>query len=111
MLDLGMLHLNGDRGLTTPDALDPFIVTKNSQRLGDCFVEAAGAHLDRVFNPAKVNAGNSAGLQGHSSQLSYSLFIRSLRAGVQGLVFPNPYRLFWLVFYSDKIYYQIRNHR
>jgi hypothetical protein len=76
MLGLGMFYLNGDRHLTAPHALNPFIVAKNSQRLGDCLVEAAGADLDRVFNPAKVNAGNSARLQSHISQLSYSLFHR-----------------------------------
>jgi hypothetical protein len=62
--------------LTVTDALDPFIVTKNPQRLGDRFVEAAGAHLDGVFNLANVNARNSACLQGHISQLLHSFFLR-----------------------------------
>ena len=78
MLGLGMLYLNGDRRLTAPDAFDPFIVAENPQRLGDRLVEAAGTDLDRVLNSAKVNAGNPACLQGHTSQLSYSLFVRYL---------------------------------
>jgi hypothetical protein len=69
MFGLRMFYLNGDRRLTEPNPVDPFIVAKDSQRLGDCLVEAAGADLDRVLNSAKVNAGTSAGLQGHISQL------------------------------------------
>ena len=38
MLGLGMLDLNGDGCLTAPDALDPFILTEDPQRLGDRFV-------------------------------------------------------------------------
>jgi hypothetical protein len=40
--------------LTAPDALDPFILTKNLQRLDDSLINAAGGHLDGVFNAAKV---------------------------------------------------------
>jgi hypothetical protein len=67
MLSLKMLYLNRDWRLTAPDAIDPFIVAKNPQRLSDRLVEAAGAGLDLVLNSAKVNAGNSACLQGHIS--------------------------------------------
>ncbi len=38
------------------------------------------ADLDRVFNFAMVNVGNSACLQGYIDKSSYSLFIRHLRA-------------------------------
>jgi hypothetical protein len=90
MLDLGMLHLNRDRRLTVPNTLDPFIVTKNPQRLGDGLVKAAGGHLDGVFNSAKVNARNSACLESHIGQLPYSLFIRYERV-VSRRCFAKPY--------------------
>jgi hypothetical protein len=38
------------------------MLTKNPQRLGNRFVQAAGADLNGVFNSAKVNARNSARL-------------------------------------------------
>jgi hypothetical protein len=98
MLGLGMLHLDRDRRLTAPNALDPFIVTKNPQRLGDCLVEAGGGHLDYVFTSAKTNAGNAACLQSHSSQVSYSLFIRYLGGRCSRLFFPTALPLFWFVF-------------
>jgi hypothetical protein len=98
MLGLGLLHLNGDRRLTAPDALDPFILTKDLQRLGDRFVEAACSHLDGVFNAAKINARNPACLQSHTWRLSYSLFIRYLSGRSQGRVFPRPLLDFELVF-------------
>jgi hypothetical protein len=53
-----------------------------------------------VFNPAKVNARNSAGLQGHSSQLSHSLFIRYTDSG-QGHFFNRPTAI--LVCLSNRI--------
>jgi hypothetical protein len=76
MLGLGVLHLTGDRRLTTPNGLDPFILTKDPQRLGDRFVKAACSDIDGVFNAAKVDARYSACLQGHTWQLSHSMFIR-----------------------------------
>jgi len=86
--------------LTAPNAFDPIVGTKNSQRLGDRLIKAAGRHLDGVFNPATIDAGNSAGLQGHFSQLSYSLFIRYKGVG-QGHVFPAALLLFWFVFQTE----------
>jgi hypothetical protein len=47
-----MLHLNGDRRLTASDALDPFILAKDPQGLGNRFVEAACSHLESLFNSA-----------------------------------------------------------
>jgi hypothetical protein len=76
MLDLGMLYFNRDRRLAAPDVLDPFIVTENPQGLGDRLIDAAGAHLDSVFNALMVDAGNSARFQSHPQRLSHSLFIR-----------------------------------
>jgi hypothetical protein len=34
--------------------------------LGDRLIEAAGAHLDRVFNASEIDAGNFACLEGHT---------------------------------------------
>jgi hypothetical protein len=53
-----MLYFYGYRRLAAPEALDPFIVAENPQRLGDRLIEAAGAHLDRVFNSLEIDAAN-----------------------------------------------------
>jgi hypothetical protein len=102
MLGLRMLHLNYDRRLTTPNALDPIVVTKNPQRLGDGLIKVACRHLDGGFNPAKIDAGNSACLQSHISQLSYSLFIR-YQGAVQGHIFQSPLLIFSLLFYQERM--------
>jgi hypothetical protein len=74
MLGLRMLHLNSDCRLTTPDVLDPIVVTKDPQRLDDSLIKAVCRHLDGVFNPVKIDAGNSACLRSHSSQLSFAFY-------------------------------------
>jgi hypothetical protein len=76
VLDLGCFTLTRDRRLTTPDVLDPFIVTENLQSLGYRLIDGAGAHLDRVFDNSEIKAGNFARLQSHKDDLSCSLFIR-----------------------------------
>jgi hypothetical protein len=80
MLDLGMLYFNSDPRLAVPNVLDPFVISKNPQRLGDRRVNAAGAHLRRVFHALEIDAGHCAGLQGHQNDLSYSFFIRQTKA-------------------------------
>ena len=75
MLDLGMLYFNSDPRLATPDVLDPFVITKNPQRLGDRLVDAAGAYLRRVFHALEIDAGNFARLQGHTYDLPYFAFL------------------------------------
>jgi hypothetical protein len=92
MLGLRMLHLDRDQRLAAPGPVDPIVVTKNPQRLGDRFIETVGAHLDCVLDSAKVNARNSAGLQGHFSQLSYSLFIRYHGHGERAMFLQAPCR-------------------
>jgi hypothetical protein len=63
---------------------------KNSPGLSDRLVKAAGTHLDRVFNAVKINAGNSARLQYHISQLSYSFFIRYRRGLFKAMFSDSP---------------------
>jgi hypothetical protein len=89
MLGLGMLHLDGDRRLAASDVLDPFILTKDPQGLGNRFVEAGCGHLDSVFNSDKINARNPARLQSHTWHLAYSFFIRYPSAQSQDRVFPR----------------------
>ena len=62
MLDLGMLYFNREQRLTVPNVLDPFIATENPQSLGYCFIDAAGAYLDRVFDSLEIEAGDFARL-------------------------------------------------
>ena len=58
--------------MTAPDVLDPFIVAENSQSLGDRLAETASASLDRVLNPAEVEARHSAGLESHTEEGHHS---------------------------------------
>jgi hypothetical protein len=76
MLDLGRLYFNRDGRLAAPEVLDPFVVTKNPQRLGDRLVDAAGTNFNRMFDFLKIEIGNFAGLQSNNNDLPYSLFLR-----------------------------------
>jgi hypothetical protein len=74
MLNLGMLYFNSDRGLTVPDVLNPIIVAENSQSLGYCLVDAAGTNLNRMFNLLKIETGNFARLQRHTTIYHFRFF-------------------------------------
>jgi hypothetical protein len=95
MLDLGRLYFNRDGRLAAPEVLDPFVVTKNPQRLGDRLVDAAGTNFNRMFNFLKIETGNFAGLQSHNNDLPYSIFLRqTTRSKTSGFqpplfLFPN----------------------
>ena len=69
MLDLGRLYFNRDGRLAAPEVLDPFVVTKNPQRLGDRLVDAAGTNFNRMFNFLQIETGNFSGLQSHNDDL------------------------------------------
>ena len=56
------------------DLLDPFIVTENSQRLGDRLVDAAGTNFNRMFNFLLIETGNCAGLQSRGRRSNICVF-------------------------------------
>jgi hypothetical protein len=63
MLDLGMLNLNRNGGLTAPDIFDPIVVAENFQCLRNRFIDAAGADLDRMLDASEIAAEHLAGFQ------------------------------------------------
>ena len=69
MLGLRMLDLNSDRRLTTPNALDPIVVTKNPQRLGDRLIKGARQihvilHAKRLSAAARCRPGQKPAHRG-----------------------------------------------
>jgi hypothetical protein len=81
----GCFTLNKDRRLTAPDVLDPFIVTENPQSLGYRLVNAADAHLDRVFNASEIETRNLARLQSHTHDLIIFAFSFSSSKAILGI--------------------------
>ena len=79
MLDFRMLYFNHDRRLPMTDVINPFIISENSQRLGNRFVDAGGTNFNRVFNLLEIETGHLACLQGHKDDLSCFAFYSSER--------------------------------
>ena len=71
-----MLYFNSDGGLTVPDVLNPIIVAENPQSLCYRLVDAAGTNFNRMFNLLEIETGNSARLQRHHDDLSFSFLLR-----------------------------------
>jgi|HubBroStandDraft_6_1064221.scaffolds.fasta_scaffold147919_3 hypothetical protein len=68
MLNLGMLYLDGDSGLTAAGLLDPFIVTDNSQCLGDR-LKRLPALTSTACSTPRFRVRNTDGAEGAAQDL------------------------------------------
>jgi hypothetical protein len=61
---LGDYHCN--RRPSSADIIDPIVLSKYSQALGDGFIKRSCRHFNRMPDPFQVAAGHGAGAKGHN---------------------------------------------
>ena len=53
---------------TATNFLDPSILLQNGERLGHCFIQGLGCHVDRVISSGEVAARDLARAEGHEGK-------------------------------------------
>jgi hypothetical protein len=58
------------------------MTAQRGEGLGDGFVEGLGGHIDRVLGVVQIVDNDGASFESHDGNLTYSSFVRLLKAGV-----------------------------
>ena len=72
--------------LAATDVFDPFVITKNSQGLGDRLVDAAGTNFNRMFNLPWRSTQETLHVFRATLSIYHLRFFFAMRASLKSLV-------------------------